>query len=529
MKAIYQKNKIPIWLIISGFFTALPLIITELGFVQWISVVPAAVILIRSAEEEIKLKRLYGRGVLFFAVYYSFSFHWFFYMYPLDFAGLSNIASIAVVLVACFGLGLFQAVQSALMFLIFGLVSKNRMISKHKIIIPFLVASLWVIFEWWQTIGWWGVPWARLPLGQIASTELVRSASLFGSYFITFIIIAVNFCLALSIKEMSIKNVSLIVAIFLFCLNLILGFAVTLSYKNEGESIRVAVAQGNISSSEKWSKGSLNKTMRVYKRLTEKAAHEGAELIVWPETAIPYVLFDDEELSSFVSELAVDNEITIMVAAFTEDESGEKIYNSLIEVRPDGSFGEKSYLKRKLVPFGEYVPMRDAVMLLFPPLAEIGMLDSDISAGDDSCVIESEIGNLGCEICFDSIYETVTIDSVRNGAEIILISTNDSWFSDSAALSMHNAQARLRAIESGRYVVRSANTGISSAIDPMGRVTKSIPANAEGYFVEDVCLRGENTLYIKVGNIIVYLCIAFVICNLLSSFSEKYKSVRRHV
>ena len=194
MKSFYQKIKVPLWIILSGFLTSLPLVITQLGFLQWIAIIPVAIMLIRSAESDIKLRKLYGRGVLFFAVYYAVSFHWFFYMYPLDFAGLSNAASIAVVLIACFGLGLFQAVQSALMFLLFGLVSRTDAVKNNKIVMPFLAASLWVVIEWWQTVGWWGVPWGRLPLGQMSFSLLVRSSALFGSYFVTFIIVAVNFC-----------------------------------------------------------------------------------------------------------------------------------------------------------------------------------------------------------------------------------------------------------------------------------------------------------------------------------------------
>ena len=102
------------------------------------------------------------------------------------------------------------------------------------------------------------------------------------------------------------------------------------------------------------------------------------------------------------------------------------------------------------------------------------------------------------------------IEAVRNGAEIIVISTNDSWFSDSAALDMHNGQARLRAIETGRYVVRSANTGISSIIDPMGNVKSELGALERGVVVSEISARSENTLYVYIGNLFAYLCLAFV-------------------
>ena len=141
MKGLYSRIKMPLWLVLSGLLTSLPLIFTELGFLQWVSVIPAAAILMRcAADRSIRLRKLYGLGVLFFGAYYALSFHWFFYMYPLDFAGLSNAASLGVVLIACFGLGMFQAVQTALVFLIFGIMTRNKLCEQYSIIKPFCAA-----------------------------------------------------------------------------------------------------------------------------------------------------------------------------------------------------------------------------------------------------------------------------------------------------------------------------------------------------------------------------------------------------
>ena len=140
--------------------------------------------------------------------------------------------------------------------------------------------------------------------------------------------------------------------------------------------------------------------------------------------------------------------------------------------------------------------MREIVMFLIPPLANVGMLDDDLLAGEECMVLDTDVGSIGCGVCFDSIYESVILGSVRNGAEIIAISTNDSWFSDSAALYMHNSQSRLRAIETGRYVVRSANTGISSIIDPMGNVKEELGALERGYVVSEAYMWRWKSRYI---------------------------------
>ena len=135
---------------------------------------------------------------------------------------------------------------------------------------------------------------------------------------------------------------------------------------------------------------------------------------------------------------------------------------------------ETVYSKQKPVPFGEFVPYRELVMLLVPPLADIGMLENDLLVGDRSEVFDLGVGRVGSLICFDSIYESTALDSVRRGAQLLAVSTNDSWFQDSRGVWMHNAQSSLRAIETGRYVVRAGNTGVSSVIDPTGQVTAEL-------------------------------------------------------
>jgi apolipoprotein N-acyltransferase len=104
------------------------------------------------------------------------------------------------------------------------------------------------------------------------------------------------------------------------------------------------------------------------------------------------------------------------------------------------------------------------------------------------------------------------------------ISTNDAWFADSAALYMHNSQSVLRAIENGRYVVRSANTGISSIIDPMGNLNVSLPANEEGYITDNVYMRDHLTVYTVIGNIFVYICAAAVCASFCAEWIIKWRS-----
>ena len=524
MKNFVLKHRIPLCLIPSGILTALPLIFPSLGFLQWVSLIPMALALMWLAEgEKARLGRAYGMGMIFFMCYYAVTFHWFYYMYPLDFAGVSNGVSLIIVSLGCFGIAFLQSVFSALVFVLFVAVARTAFMRKRVFLCPFLLASLWAVAECWQTVGWWGVPWGRLPLGQVNFTLLLRSASLFGSYFISFVIVAVNAFLAIAIIKQGIRRLAISAAISLFCLNLALGLSVTLAYSERGKTVHAAAAQGNISSKEKWG-GKTSEVLKIYEELTRNAAADGAEIIVWPETALPIVLTERKEYYNAVTDLAKENDITIIISVFTRDEETDQLKNSIMEVRSDGSVNETIYSKQRLVPFGEFVPMREFVTAIFPPLADINMLAEDLSAGEESVVIDGEKGNIGCAVCFDSIYEKVIYDSVNNGAEMIAVSTNDSWFSDSAALDMHNGQSRLRAIESGRYVVRSANTGISSIIDPMGNVIEELGALERGYISAPIEMRSDTTLYSVIGNAWVYVCIIFIAGPLIVEVINKIKN-----
>ena len=151
----------------------------------------------------------------------------------------------------------------------------------------------------------------------------------------------------------------------------------------------------------------------------------------------------------------------------------------------------------------------------------------DLLWGEDTAVMDTDYGNIGSLICFDSIYDGLSVDSVRAGAEMLCLSTNDSWFGASAGVYMHNAQSQLRAIENGRYVVRSANTGISTVIDNKGNVLTMLDPLVEGYVIEDVEVRSSTTLYTAIGNSFVYAAIlayACIVCgDLIRKIIEKSK------
>lgn len=531
MKKIYfnpdNKGGRFLFLWLGGMLTGFTLVFPQAGLLEWFTLIPAAVILLKLTRSDIKLPRAYGYGVFFFMSFYTVIFHWFIYLYPLEFTGMSRWAAVVVVLSGWFGLSFLQSIVGGLMFVFAVLIGRLNFIKKHPLIMPFIIASLWSVHEWWQTLFWSGVPWGRLPIGQTDIPIMIQTASLFGSYIITFALVSVNFCISLAICDGNKRKTAVVCAAGIMLANLMCGAVIAplTASKHEGRTLRAALIQGNIASGEKWDM-TLGDIIDIYEDYTIKTAAMNPDVIIWPETAVPTILAENSKTAKRLSDITVRCGVPVIVGILTEDDEGNE-YNSLVMFLPDGTISKDVYSKRHLVPFGEYMPMRELLSVLIPPLAEVAMLDEDVTPGDDSGIIEHDGIRYGSLICFDSIYEQLVRDSVLDGAGVIVISTNDSWFYDSAAGRMHNAQAKLRAVESGRYVLRAANTGISSVINPAGKMTHSLPALAGGYIVADVETRYNMTLYMRIGNLFIAACALFCLVPFAANIGLSYGKKRR--
>lgn len=478
---------------------------------QWFAYIPAALVLFSASDDDISLPRRLGRawryGFFFFMCEYLVVYHWFFSFYPLDFTGMSHASAAVVVLLAWLGLSFLASIAGGFVFLMFELIARGKTAKKAPIALPFIGGALFAVFEWVETLGWLGVPWGRVALGQLATdySPTVQSASIFGSYFVCFVIVSFSFLLAQALLcERRAAMLRTLIALLLAAANAMFGVCVCF-IQTDTEELSVAALQGNISSRDKF-EITIAETVAVYSRLATEAADSGASLILTPESAFPWSLLDDSASLSVFCNIALDNDVELVLGCL--DGTGEGQQNILIHVTSNGEVSDVEYSKRHLVPFGEYMPWRDFFDTVVPPLAEISLLQYDLAAGTDTAIMTLSDGtNVGGLICFDSIYEELATASVRDGAELLLLGTNDSWFTDSAAVYMHNAQARLRAVETGVPIVRAANTGISSVIDSRGRVLDSLPPLVEGIICCDVST-GEASIYARTGNVFVYFLAA---------------------
>ena len=512
MSKRYTKIALPTMLI-GVTLTALTLIFPKVGFLEWFTLIPLFLgAFAYCADTKKSLLRTYLGGFLTIFVYYFIIYHWFISIYPLDFIGMDNASSAVVVAAGWIGLSVFQAVPGGLIFVIFKLLERQGIFERLPILRPIAFSALWIVFEWSSTLGWTGVPWGRLCIGQSEYLPILQSASLFGSYFVSFLLLIVNGLLTYAILNYRTKKRAIIaasLAALVLLSNIFLGIGLMNKKDEERVTVRVATIQGNVDMDAKGT--ALAELMRVYGEMTREAAANGAQIVVWPESIFPYRMNRYAILKNFVSDLADECNVTLIVGALYGDKDG-KTYNTLYMVTPDGEISDNLYHKRHLVPFGEYVPMRELIMTLIPPLAELSALEDDLSPGTETALFETEWGKLGGLICFDSIYEELTRASVKDGANLMLLPSNDSWwFSTSVETYQNETQAMLRAIESGRYLVRTGNTGISSIITEHGEHKAWLAPETNGMAVSEVEMCTHITLYTRIGNLFVYLCMAFVL------------------
>ena len=501
---------------LGGFLTGLTLIVPQaLGWLEWASPALAVPMLWRLAEEGAERKRYlraWRGGFLFFLPFYLVVFHWFLALYPLSFAGISPWLAVGVVALAWGGLALFQSVGMAFCFVVIVLLWRVPFCAKHRWLRPLIAGAAFTVGEWLQTLGWFGVPWGRFALGQAAYLPLVQTASIFGCYGITFLVITVGFFVGQAVCTEKIGRRSLCaLAGGLFVGNLLLGsILLAVGDAREAEhTLRAGTVQGNFSTASKWDM-TISETVDLYMEHMYRLAEEGTDFILLPETALPFFLQDYEIYQDRIRTLTQTEDVTVFTGAFTYDASGEE-YSSVLTYHTDGMVDDKVYHKRRPVPFGEFVPWRRLVTALIPPLADLNLWASDLSAGREAAVVTTEGGRYGFLICFDSIYESLARESVKNGAQILLLPTNDSWFLDSAAVHMHHNQARLRAVECGRSIVRAANTGISSVITPTGRVTARLEPLVEGSLRAEAALYSHTTPYVLLGNWFIWGCFALLL------------------
>jgi apolipoprotein N-acyltransferase len=265
--------------------------------------------------------------------------------------------------------------------------------------------------------------------------------------------------------------------------------------------VRVGLTQGNVDQAEKWNDQHANEIFQRYLQMSRQSAAGGAQFVLWPESAMPSIFGDDLVGTEQVRALARSIGVPILVGTDQiERGPASKYFNSAVLVRADGSTGAV-YSKMHLVPFGEYVPLR-RVFFFASRLVEAV---SDFSPGESAVLLPVGPHQASTAICYEIVYPNLVRQSVASGSELLTTITNDAWFGPTSAPYQHFAQASMRAIENGRYLVRAANTGISGIVDPYGRVLAQTPVYEPAVVIGDARFLRSFTIYTRIGDLFAYL------------------------
>lgn len=420
-----------------------------------------------------------------------------------QFGGLPLIVSVSLMLLLCLYLALFPSLAAYL----------TAYFSNKKQLNLWLLMPFWLINEYLRSVIFTGFPWLSLGYSQI-DTPLANFAPLIGEVGITALIILINICLVkivFSIKYKC-KKTSYFPIIMLFSM-VILSFSLdNLNWvETTGKKVKVALVQGNIPQSIKWAPEQEWPTMLKYLDLSR--VNYDADIIIWPESAIPAMEPAVQDYLNTVNQSALFNKTAIITGILNYNFESKEYFNSLIvlgskqdeDVQGYYYNHNNRYSKNHLLPIGEFVPFQE----LLRPLAPLFNLPmSSFSRGSyvQPNLIAKNLHILPL-LCFEVVFPHQLAANLTKQTSLLLTVSNDAWFGDSHGPHQHMEIARMRALEFGRPLLRTTNNGITAVVDHKGNFIGRIPQFEEMVLKTEVALVSGETPYSQWPRLILLLII----------------------
>lgn len=370
---------------------------------------------------------------------------------------------------------------------------------------------VWTLLEYLRGILLTGFPWSFLAHSQHQFLPFIQVASLTGTYFVSFLIVAVNFIIfyCLLRKRISAIFVTVIVSMVIASI----AFGVIRVRQGEEGRLTAAIVQGNIRQDVKWDEAFKISTIQTYFRNTITKGLN-ADLVLWPETALPLVFNEEIYVNQFIKRVPPMVNAHLIFGTLWKDREA-RFYNAAYVLAPNGDVNG-IYTKAHLVPFGEYTPLVEYL----PFLQKITAQGAGFASGEGHYPVITSMGNIGVLICYEGVFPSITNQTVANGAQLLVNLTNDAWYEKTSAAYQHLVFYVFRAVETDRYVLRAANTGISAIIDPRGRITTKTPIFEEKVLTGNFALRDTKTFYVRHGDYFILVAFLFLIATALLQLSR---------
>jgi apolipoprotein N-acyltransferase len=515
-KIILSENKIGghsvFFALLSGFLVFLSFPKYGLGFVSWVAFIPLFIAL----RNTVTFRQGLLYGFIAGITAHVGMIYWIAYV-VVNYGHLPLWLGVALMFLLAAYLSLFVAVFAG------GLV-----FFREKVPLYIVAPVLWVCLEYLKSHILTGFPWANLGYSQHLNLVLIQIADVGGVFLLSFMIILLNVAFYQVISKRNKQAYVLALCVLVIWAGVYAYGVIRVKQIDQAmmqaPSMEVSLIQGNIDQSVKWNPRFQEQTLNYYEELSMQAPPSMRGLIVWPETAVPFLYQDSGEFQNRVRELAIETNSWLLFGSMSyapHDESTD-YYNSAYLLTPEGEISGK-YDKVHLVPYGEYVPLRN----IFPFVSALTAGIGDFAGGKGYEVLEMGERKIGVLICYEAILPQAVRHYKMSGADLLVNITNDAWFGMTSAPYQHLSMTIFRSVESRLYLVRAANTGISAIVDPMGRLIAKTEIFTRQKLAGSVRFISIPTIYSRFGDWFVWVCYLFLAGMILWSIKGRIKNVRR--
>lgn len=386
-----------------------------------------------------------------------------------------------------------------------------------------LIPCAWVAMDYLRSFVFSGFPWMDLGYGMVDMPFLLQVADVFGHYGLTFILVLLNsffaFCIYYRNELRQMKQMVLTVFLVLLCC---VSYSVWRLQQVDRQLAKapvltVGVVQGNIDQGQKWNPKRQGTTVKTYldQSVLLMRGSVVPDLLLWPETALPFFP-PGHPLTRVIGSVLRDEKVMLLTGSpWFERENAKaenlKVLNSSLLFNTNGKIVSMT-AKSHLVPFGEYVPLKRFLPFIAPLVEGVG----DFIPGKIENPPACKNGRIGVLICFESIFPDISRKWVDAGANIMVNITNDAWYGRSSAPHQTLAMTRMRAVETRRSVVRSANTGFSAFVDPLGRLAETSPLFVPWQSTGRASLMEGHTFFVRGGFAFAPGCLIVILAALMA-------------